>query len=42
MGEAIAGAMGNKLNDVAVYAREGITGERRHRLTNEQRGKKES
>ncbi len=28
MGEAIAGAMGNKLNDVAVYAREGITGER--------------
>ncbi|MDC5807648.1 4-hydroxy-tetrahydrodipicolinate reductase [Vibrio europaeus] len=28
MGEAIADAMGNKLNDVAVYAREGITGER--------------
>ncbi|GLO61859.1 4-hydroxy-tetrahydrodipicolinate reductase [Vibrio sp. MACH09] len=28
MGEAIAGAMGNSLNDVAVYAREGITGER--------------
>jgi 4-hydroxy-tetrahydrodipicolinate reductase len=28
MGEAIAVAMGNKLNDVAVYAREGITGER--------------
>lgn len=28
MGEAIAGAMGNKLDDVAVYAREGITGER--------------
>ncbi|MGR5119619.1 4-hydroxy-tetrahydrodipicolinate reductase [Vibrio astriarenae] len=28
MGEAIAGAMGNNLNDVAVYAREGITGER--------------
>lgn len=28
MGEAIAGAMGNDLNDVAVYAREGITGER--------------
>ncbi|MEF1283253.1 MULTISPECIES: 4-hydroxy-tetrahydrodipicolinate reductase [unclassified Vibrio] len=28
MGEAIAEAMGNKLNDVAVYAREGITGER--------------
>ncbi|WED21422.1 4-hydroxy-tetrahydrodipicolinate reductase [Vibrio sp. JC009] len=28
MGEAIAGAMGNELNDVAVYAREGITGER--------------
>ncbi|CAM3517026.1 4-hydroxy-tetrahydrodipicolinate reductase [Vibrio aerogenes CECT 7868] len=28
MGEAIAGAMGNKLGDVAVYAREGITGER--------------
>ncbi|NVJ58598.1 MAG: 4-hydroxy-tetrahydrodipicolinate reductase [Vibrionaceae bacterium] len=28
MGEAIAGAMGNQLNDVAVYAREGITGER--------------
>ncbi len=29
MGEAIAGAMGNKLSDVAVYAREGHTGERR-------------
>ncbi len=28
MGEAIAEAMGNKLSDVAVYAREGITGER--------------
>ncbi len=28
MGEAIASAMGNELNDVAVYAREGITGER--------------
>ncbi len=28
MGEAIASAMGNNLNDVAVYAREGITGER--------------
>ncbi len=28
MGEAIAGAMDNKLSDVAVYAREGITGER--------------
>ncbi|USD65704.1 4-hydroxy-tetrahydrodipicolinate reductase [Vibrio sp. SCSIO 43136] len=28
MGEAIAKAMGNELNDVAVYAREGITGER--------------
>jgi len=28
MGEAIAGAMGNELNDVAVWAREGITGER--------------
>lgn len=28
MGEAIAGAMGNKLSDVAVYTREGITGER--------------
>ncbi|ORT48328.1 dihydrodipicolinate reductase [Vibrio sp. qd031] len=28
MGEAIAGAMGNKLSDVAVYARQGITGER--------------
>ncbi len=28
MGEAIALAMGNKLSDVAVYAREGITGER--------------
>ncbi|WP_070962443.1 4-hydroxy-tetrahydrodipicolinate reductase [Vibrio sonorensis] len=28
MGEAIADAMGNNLSDVAVYAREGITGER--------------
>ncbi|MFA0566794.1 MAG: 4-hydroxy-tetrahydrodipicolinate reductase [Vibrio gallaecicus] len=28
MGEAIAGAMGNNLNDVAVWSREGITGER--------------
>lgn len=28
MGEAIAKAMGNELNDVAVYTREGITGER--------------
>ncbi len=28
MGEAIAEAMGKKLNDVAVYAREGITGPR--------------
>ncbi|OOF34282.1 4-hydroxy-tetrahydrodipicolinate reductase [Salinivibrio costicola] len=28
MGEAIAGAMGNNLSDVAVYAREGNTGER--------------
>ncbi|PSU25493.1 4-hydroxy-tetrahydrodipicolinate reductase [Photobacterium phosphoreum] len=28
MGEAIAAAMGNKLSDVAVYSREGITGER--------------
>lgn len=28
MGEAIAGTMGNQLSDVAVYAREGITGER--------------
>ncbi|MGX9416982.1 4-hydroxy-tetrahydrodipicolinate reductase [Vibrio sp. WJH972] len=28
MGEAIADAMGNKLSDVAVTAREGITGER--------------
>lgn len=28
MGEAIASAMGNQLSDVAVYAREGITGER--------------
>ncbi|MDF2153327.1 4-hydroxy-tetrahydrodipicolinate reductase [Vibrio sp. CAU 1672] len=28
MGEAIAEAMGNQLSDVAVYAREGITGER--------------
>ncbi|WP_154139806.1 4-hydroxy-tetrahydrodipicolinate reductase [Photobacterium damselae] len=29
MGEAIAGAMDKKLSDVAVYAREGITGERK-------------
>lgn len=29
MGEVIAGAMGQKLNDVAVYAREGHTGERK-------------
>ncbi|MCF7503984.1 4-hydroxy-tetrahydrodipicolinate reductase [Vibrio sp. L3-7] len=28
MGEAIAGAMDNELNDVAVWSREGITGER--------------
>jgi 4-hydroxy-tetrahydrodipicolinate reductase len=28
MGEAIAGALGRKLDDVAVYGREGITGER--------------
>ncbi|WP_081090132.1 4-hydroxy-tetrahydrodipicolinate reductase [Vibrio splendidus] len=28
MGEAIAGAMGNELNNVAVWSREGITGER--------------
>ncbi len=28
MGEAIAGALGKKLDDVAVYAREGVTGER--------------
>ncbi|MEZ8825223.1 4-hydroxy-tetrahydrodipicolinate reductase [Vibrio amylolyticus] len=28
MGEAIAGAMGNDLNNVAVWSREGITGER--------------
>ena len=28
MGEAIAYAMGNQLSDVAVYSREGITGER--------------
>jgi 4-hydroxy-tetrahydrodipicolinate reductase len=28
MGEAIAGAMGKDLNDVAVWSREGITGER--------------
>ncbi|MGL5654142.1 MAG: 4-hydroxy-tetrahydrodipicolinate reductase [Vibrio sp.] len=33
MGEAIAHAMGNQLSDVAVYAREGITGERsRHEI----------
>jgi 4-hydroxy-tetrahydrodipicolinate reductase len=28
MGETIAGALGRKLDDVAVYAREGVTGER--------------
>jgi 4-hydroxy-tetrahydrodipicolinate reductase len=28
MGEVIAGALGRDLNDVAVYAREGVTGER--------------
>jgi 4-hydroxy-tetrahydrodipicolinate reductase len=28
MGEVIAGAIGRDLNDVAVYAREGVTGER--------------
>jgi len=28
MGEVIAGAVGRNLNDVAVYAREGVTGER--------------
>jgi 4-hydroxy-tetrahydrodipicolinate reductase len=28
MGEVVAGALGRKLDDVAVYAREGITGER--------------
>lgn len=28
MGEVIAGALGRKLSDVAVYAREGVTGER--------------
>jgi 4-hydroxy-tetrahydrodipicolinate reductase len=28
MGEVIAGALGRKLDDVAVYAREGVTGER--------------
>jgi len=28
MGEVIAGALGRKLGDVAVYAREGVTGER--------------
>ncbi|MDB5796276.1 MAG: dapB, partial [Paucimonas sp.] len=28
MGEVIAGALGHKLDDVAVYAREGVTGER--------------
>ena len=29
MGEVIAGALGRRLDDVAVYAREGVTGERR-------------
>jgi 4-hydroxy-tetrahydrodipicolinate reductase len=29
MGEVIAGALGQSLNDVAVYAREGHTGERK-------------
>src|SRR5690606_17318842 len=28
MGEVIAGALGKELNDVAVWAREGVTGER--------------
>jgi len=28
MGEVVAGALGRKLEDVAVYAREGVTGER--------------
>ncbi|MGN6702175.1 MAG: 4-hydroxy-tetrahydrodipicolinate reductase [Burkholderiaceae bacterium] len=28
MGEVVAGALGRKLDDVAVYAREGVTGER--------------
>jgi len=28
MGEVIADALGKKLDDVAVYAREGVTGER--------------
>jgi 4-hydroxy-tetrahydrodipicolinate reductase len=28
MGEVIADALGRKLDDVAVYAREGVTGER--------------
>ena len=28
MGEVVAGALGKKLEDVAVYAREGVTGER--------------
>ena len=29
MGEVIAGALGRKLEDIAVYAREGVTGERK-------------
>jgi 4-hydroxy-tetrahydrodipicolinate reductase len=29
MGEAVAGALSQNLNDVAIYAREGITGERK-------------
>jgi 4-hydroxy-tetrahydrodipicolinate reductase len=29
MGEIVAGALGRKLDDIAVYAREGMTGERR-------------
>jgi 4-hydroxy-tetrahydrodipicolinate reductase len=28
MGEVVAGALGRDLNDVAVFAREGVTGER--------------
>jgi 4-hydroxy-tetrahydrodipicolinate reductase len=29
MGEVVAGALGRKLDDIAVYARDGVTGERR-------------
>ncbi len=29
MGEVVAGALGRKLEDIAVYAREGVTGERK-------------